>query len=64
MAGDTTLSSGRLEIYINGQWGTICDDYFDQVDANVACRQLGFEGARYYRTSPSAGSVLEVKVQV
>lgn len=35
-------SSGRLEIFHDGQWGTICDDSFDSVDATVACRQLGY----------------------
>ena len=49
--GDLRLSSnssltgnneGRLEIYHNGEWGSICDDLFGYVDGNVACRQLGF----------------------
>ena len=46
---DGRLCEGRLEIYINGQWGTICDDYWNDDEADVACRQLGF----------AAGSVVD-----
>ena len=27
---------------VGGQWGTVCNDSFDQVDIRVACRQMGF----------------------
>ncbi|KAL5499890.1 hypothetical protein EMCRGX_G011357 [Ephydatia muelleri] len=44
LAGGNVINEGRIEICINNVWGTICDDYWSDTDANVACRKLGFSG--------------------
>lgn len=35
---------GRIEFCASGVWGTICGNGWDENDAQVACRQLGYEG--------------------
>jgi len=42
LAGSGVNDTGRLEVYYNGQWGTVCIDDFDDNDAAVACYMLGF----------------------
>ncbi len=53
------LSSGLLQIFINNEWGTVCDrsfsGTFEKTEADVACNQLGFSESNAFNRASQVG---------
>jgi deleted-in-malignant-brain-tumors protein 1 len=46
----TNEYEGRVEIFYNNEWGTVCDDHWTLTEADIVCRSLGFPGAERQTT--------------
>lgn len=42
LRGGDRPTSGAIEVYYGGVWGSVCSDNWDETEANVICRQLGY----------------------
>ncbi|XP_072180908.1 scavenger receptor cysteine-rich domain-containing protein DMBT1-like [Diadema setosum] len=67
LVGGSNNREGRVEVYYDGAWGTICDDEWDSNDAEVVCRMLGYPAAeraiRWPGFGPGEGRILLDNVQ-
>lgn len=55
VGGGTIVSHGRIEVFHDGVWGTVCRYFRDKEHANVVCRQLGYGGGLIVPSSAAFG---------
>ena len=55
-----------MEMKLGGEWGTICDAYWDNKDAKVLCQQLGYQDGEAFsgaKFGPGNGTVWISEIQ-
>lgn len=62
------VKMGRVEVYQGRQWTNLCTSKFEQEDATVVCRQLGYARARVlssgiFGRSPYSGFTTDISCQ-
>ena len=53
LVNGVVANTGLLLVYYQGSWGTVCDDLWDVINADVVCKQMGYPGAALDRLKES-----------
>lgn len=47
LVGGAGVNEGSVEVCLDNEWGTVCDDEWDSIDTGVLCTQLGYSYGEY-----------------
>ena len=64
LTGGPTIYEGRVEVFINGQWGTVCGDGIDTNEAETLCQSLGFGPHRYITNGTTLGNSTDIPLVI
>ena len=56
LVGGRQSNEGRVQIFFNNQWGSVCNHEWDFNDTRVTCRQLGYADGVKAVTTPQYGN--------
>ena len=62
LVGGSKVNEGRVEVCIDGFWGTVCEEGWDDEDASVICQQLGLSATGNYTTRYYIITITECEV--
>ncbi|XP_019855132.1 PREDICTED: scavenger receptor cysteine-rich domain superfamily protein-like [Amphimedon queenslandica] len=62
LTGGSNQFEGRVELCVNGVWGSVCDNSWDSTEASTVCKQLGYEVSSYKTNSFFGVSTLPMHI--
>ena len=64
LTGGSSIYEGRVEVFVNGQWGTVCGDGIDTNEAETLCQSLGFGPYQSFTSGTTFGDSTDIPLVI